>query len=728
MSTGKTPLFWVFTLVLQLNIVATAIVAAGCPVSPFIGRPLCNETCWKPPRIPHGEQFTCNIGYNTEWQDFSQTHGLEFASLLNNTASELFKPPILTNIALYPLPYKDNKSFSPALNVSFKIKFLGKPSLPETKAILLTFESPVLQNQAYKKFIDQAYSVQKNKAENGRIYRIFNFSKYIPDSYDVEKPIPVAYPCLYGLDDCGGDKKIYTITLTSITMNSTYYSKYFKCSHSTCSLSSLTYTVSVVPVRYNVWNIVPAKACNSDFEKWNATIATTFYPSPNDIYVVFEHRNTFSSYFVKYTGGIYEKTALQNHTFKNLPPGQYVIEVKCCREDHSCIEYKSFHEIIIEASENLNSINEKTIHTIFATVSGICLAVILLITLAWLKKRRKNISNNDSEHIEQHQYVIISNTNYADEVIAIQLESAIAKFGIENDCILRRNNLKYGHENSTILILLPVEHESFKMRISEDKKYKEIIESISKRKLKNIFLVYFPYIKGAKRVRWSCLQKFKTIRLTKDFYKMIKKMNINYKHFNKNLLCEIRSELEVVVKRIEQIFQMQVPTSADTLNIPIRNSTDRFDGMDHFTSPKTFDRISKICEQDSCKIHKPITQRCPVHHPRFHPQTFPDNMMYTTNLTNIHQHETIPLLGSVIPPSPESSEKNPKYHEPFRTNSGESGYGPSRMNSSSDDDLHKEDALADDDSLINQIMSVNRDHLPSTPSEIDPMLAINFQM
>ncbi|CAC5407750.1 unnamed protein product [Mytilus coruscus] len=651
MFMGKTPLFWVFTLVLQLNIVATAIVAAGCPVSPFLGQPPCNETCSKPPRIPYGGQFTCEIGYNTEWQDLSQTHGLEFASILNNTASELFKPPILTNIALYPLPYEDSKSFSPALNISFKIQFLGKASLPETKAILLTFESPVLQNQAYKKFIDQAYSVQKNKAENGRIYRIFNFSPYIPDSYDVENPIPVAYPCLYGLDDCGGDKKIYNITLTSITMNTTFYSKYFKCSPSTCLLSSLTYTVSVVPVRYNVWNTIPAKARNPDYEKWNATIATTFYPSPNDIYVVFEHRNTFSSYFVKYTGGNYEKTASQNHTFKNLPPGQYEIEVKCCREDHSCIEYKSFHEIIIEASEDLKSVNEKTIHTIFATVSGICLAVFLLITLAWLKKRRrKNISNNNSEHIEQHNYVILSNTNGADADLSMQLGRTFAKLGIENDCILHRNNLKYGHENSTILILLPVEHESFKMRISEDNKYKEIIESISKRKLKNILLVYFPCIK------------------------------------------------------------------------------DRFGRMDPFTSPKTFDRISESCEQDSCEIHKPITQRCPVHHPHFHSQPFPDNMMYTTNLANIHKHETIPLLESVIPPSPESSERNPKYHEPFRTNSGESGYGPSRMNSSDDDHLHKEDALADDDSLIDQIMSVNRDHLPSTPSEIDPMLAINFQM
>lgn len=59
-------------------------------------------------------------------------------------------------------------------------------------------------------------------------------------------------------------------------------------------------------VRYNDWNTVPAKARNPDFEKWNATIATTFYPLSNDIHVVFEHRNTYSSYYVKYTGREYE--------------------------------------------------------------------------------------------------------------------------------------------------------------------------------------------------------------------------------------------------------------------------------------------------------------------------------------------------------------------------------------------------------------------------------------
>ncbi|XP_063434385.1 uncharacterized protein LOC134715811 [Mytilus trossulus] len=304
-------------------------------------------------RIQFGGQFRCKVGYNTvclfivEWQDFSQTHGLEFASRLNNTASKLFKPPILTNIALQPLRFPNNISFSPALNISFKIQFLGEPSMPETKAILLIFESPVLQNQAYGNFIDKVYSFQKDINKDDRIYRIFNFPQYRPDSYDVERPIPISYPCLYGLDDCGYDRKIYAITLTTITMNSSSYSKYFKCSNVTCLLSSLTYTVSVVPVRYNDWNTVPAKARNPDFEKWNATIATTFYPTANDIYVVFEHRNTFSSYFVKYTGGNYEKTVSQIHTFLNLPPGQYEIQVKCCREDHSCIEYKSFHEIII---------------------------------------------------------------------------------------------------------------------------------------------------------------------------------------------------------------------------------------------------------------------------------------------------------------------------------------------------------------------------------------------
>lgn len=68
--------------------------------------------------------------------------------------------------------------------------------------------------------------------------------------------IPISYPCLYGLDDCNGNRKIYTITLTSISMNSTLSSKYFKCSRTTCSLSSLTYTVSVVPGNFLSSNVL----------------------------------------------------------------------------------------------------------------------------------------------------------------------------------------------------------------------------------------------------------------------------------------------------------------------------------------------------------------------------------------------------------------------------------------------------------------------------------------
>lgn len=65
------------------------------------------------------------------------------------------------------------------------------------------------------------------------------------------------YPCLYGLDDCSYKKKIYSITLTSIAMNTSTYQEHFKCGPSNCSMTSLTYTVSVVPGNFNQENFRP---------------------------------------------------------------------------------------------------------------------------------------------------------------------------------------------------------------------------------------------------------------------------------------------------------------------------------------------------------------------------------------------------------------------------------------------------------------------------------------
>ncbi|XP_063434255.1 uncharacterized protein LOC134715743 [Mytilus trossulus] len=251
MSTSEMHLLGVCIIAFLVNIVETAISSSVCPVSPFSGRPPCNETCSRLSSFAGRRQFLCKIGYKIEWQDFSDRYGLDVVSIFKNSAEQLLTAPLLVGIALYPLPYRQNQGFSPTLNISFRIPFIGRSNSPETKAVLLKFGSPVSKNQTFNRFTDTAYSFQR-KSDNsfdrdGRIYRLFDFSSYTPNSLDYQHHVVNNYPCLYGLDDCGYKKKIYTITLTSIAMNTSSYQKYFKCGPSNCWMSSLTYTVSVVP-------------------------------------------------------------------------------------------------------------------------------------------------------------------------------------------------------------------------------------------------------------------------------------------------------------------------------------------------------------------------------------------------------------------------------------------------------------------------------------------------
>jgi hypothetical protein len=56
-----------------------------------------------------------------------------------------------------------------------------------------------------------------------------------------------------------------------------------------------------------------------------------------------------------------------------------------------------------------------------------------------------------------------------------------------------------------------------------------------------MFLIYFPYIEGAKRVPWEFLKKCKRIHLMKDYNQMIRLLKI--KNDNNRTLEKVRSDL-----------------------------------------------------------------------------------------------------------------------------------------------------------------------------------------
>ncbi|CAC5407747.1 unnamed protein product [Mytilus coruscus] len=638
----------------QISIVDTTLLTSGCPLNPFIGRPPCNETCSKPPSISDGRQFICTVGSLTGWKDFNHRHGLEAATVFNNSDEKLFKAPLLLGIALHPLPYKQNHGFSPALNISFSIPFIGIVHSQETKAVLLTFESPVFKNPLYKKFTDTVYSIQRTTDDNiendGRIYRLFDFSSYIPNPFDYKHQIVNTYPCLYGLDDCRYKEKIYSITLTSIAMNTTFYSKYFKCNPSTCSMNSLTYTVSVVTVRYNVWNTIPSTKFNPDFEYWNATIATTLFPSPYDIYVVFEHRETCQTYFLRYTGGDYQETASQHYTFKGLPPGQYWIEVKCCRVDNLCSVYKTFHEIIIgESKEIIPSRYEHLTKILLASAFCISILLVVVIALVLMKRRRKKALAELTFNLEYKPnfipkayrnmllkgnlkkstklVTIVSNTDQASTMVANQLDLSLTILGLETllfhyHSYLETEMLGYFIEamsdTSHLLLLFPDEH--LIQGTDYDERFGKIIKASAKLKNLDTLKLYFTSEKYLTKENIN--EAKKSAFLTTEFHVLTKFLNIKPNLYKGNtfhriecdlnhVICDAEARLRNPVSRRSSLVPSSSIVSIDN-SCPIHGklsfidtSVQNNEEFSHFNSP-LLDGGHHKTGKGQIKIQKPV--------------------------------------------------------------------------------------------------------------------------
>ncbi|CAG2191844.1 unnamed protein product [Mytilus edulis] len=516
-----------------INIVKTALSDAGCSGNHLNGHPPCNQTCSKLSSISGGIKFPCTVGYNNAWQDFSHRYGLESVLLFENSTENLFTAPLLVGIALHPLPYRQNHGFSPALNISFSIPFIG------------------------------SFKFTSNKG-------------YTPNLFDYRHQIVNTYPCLYGLDDCSYEKKIYSITLSSIAMNTSVYSEYFKCAPSTCSMTSLTYTVSVVPVRYNIWNTIPSKIFNPDFEYWNATIATTLFPSANDIYVVFEHRETCRTYFVRYTGGDYQKTGSRQHTFKSLPPGQYWIEVKCCRVDNLCSVYKTFHEIIISESKEIITPRYEHLTNILLAV-GFCISTVLVIALVFLKRRRKKELTEATIVTERQSYIseeymnqllegkinkstklvtIVSNTDQASSMVANQLDLSLTRFGLETllfhyESYLKTEVLDYFIEamrnTSHLLLLFP--HEDLIQETDYDQTFVKIIKASAKLNNLDTLKLYFT---SQKYFTKENIYEAKTSAfLSTEFHELIKFLNVKPNLFKGNTLHKIECDLNHVICEAE---------------------------------------------------------------------------------------------------------------------------------------------------------------------------------
>ncbi|XP_076089766.1 uncharacterized protein LOC143060897 [Mytilus galloprovincialis] len=578
MSTSEMHMHFLVVCIIAfpINIVETALSVAGCSANHFMGHPPCNQTCSKQSSISGGITFPCTVGNKNSWQNFSQRHGLDSI----NSTENLFTAPLLVGISLHPLPYTQNHRFSPALNISFSIPFIGVLNLPATKAVLLTFESPVFKNPSYNKFTDTAYSLQRNDdgsiKRDDRIYRLFNFSGYTQNLFDYRHQIVNTYPCLYGLDDCSYEKKIYSITLSSIAMKTSVYSEYFKCASSTCSMTSLTYTVSVVPVRYNIWNTIPSKIFNPDFEYWNATIATTLFPSANDIYVVFEHRETCRTYFVRYTGGDYQKTGSRQHTFKSLPPGQYWIEVKCCRVDNLCSVYKTFHEIIISESKEIITPRYEHLTNILLAL-GFCISTALVIALVFLKRRQKKKLTESTIVTERQSYIpeeymnqllegkinkstklvtIVSNTDQASSMVANQLDLSLTRFGLETllfhyKSYLETEVLDYFIEamrnTSHLLLLFP--DEDLIQETDYDQTFVKIIKASAKLNNLDTLKLYFT---SQKYFTKENIYEAKTSAfLSTEFHELIKFLNVKPNLLKGNTLHKIECDLNHVICEAE---------------------------------------------------------------------------------------------------------------------------------------------------------------------------------
>ena len=313
--------------------------------------------------------------------------------------------------------------------------------------------------------------------------------------------------------------------------------------------------------------------------------------------------------------------------------------------------------------------------------------------------------------IEEPRYIILSNGDRASVGLSTKLVNALVALGVCNvHCPTNSSTVLRSIEDHTdayLLILLPVEHKTFQFQISKDNEYEQVIKSLESYKIPNMFLIYFPYIEGAKRLPWEFLKRCKRIHLMKDYNKMIRVLRI--KNDNNRTLEKVRSDLTTATEEAKQILMTYCETSY---------------------KPNYQSNVS-IDSAISCQIHKPqhSNRECPVHshrhdypsHPLF--MYYPDcgNDEIGNGLVNIDHHETKPLLENtckqIIAPSPIPSLKLKKDSvESKRVYSSESsGYETSPV-ISSDNDMDIHPSLEDDDSLNDAMLLINMLHLPSYPN------------
>jgi len=305
--------------------------------------------------------------------------------------------------------------------------------------------------------------------------------------------------------------------------------------------------------------------------------------------------------------------------------------------------------------------------------------------------------------IEEPPYIILSNGDRASVGLSTKLRNALVALGVCNVLCPKNSStvLKSieDHTDAYLLILLPVEHKTFQFQISKDNEYEQVIKSLESYKILNMFLIYFPYIKGAKRVPWEFLKKCKRIHLMKDYNQMIRLLRI--KNYNNRTLEKVRSDLTTATEEAKQILM----TYCETSHKPIYQSN---------------------VSIDSCQIHKPqhFNRECPVHSYRHDYPSLPLFMYYPdcgndgigNGLVNNDHHETIPLLENtckqIIAPSPIPSLKLKK------DSIESSGYETSPV-ISSDNNMDIHPSLEDDDSLNDAILLINSPYLPLSSPNAD---------
>lgn len=305
--------------------------------------------------------------------------------------------------------------------------------------------------------------------------------------------------------------------------------------------------------------------------------------------------------------------------------------------------------------------------------------------------------------IEEPSYIILSNGDRASVGLSTKLGNALVALGVCNVLCPKKSSTVLmnieDHTNAYFLILLPVEHKTFQFQISKDNEYEQVIKSLESYKIPNMFLIYFPFIEGAKRVPWEFLKRCKRIRLMNDYNKMIRLLKI--KNDNNRTLEKVRSDLTTATEEAKQILM----TYCETSHKPIYQSN------------------VNIYSPTSCPIHKHhIIRECPVHphrhdypsHPVF--VNYPDcgNDGIGNGLVNTDYHETMPLLENtckqMIAPSPMPSLKLKK-----DSVKSDSGYETSPVISPDNMDIHP--SLEDDVSIIDAIYEINKEHLtPSYPN------------